>query len=282
MIQIRYIHADGNQCSHRTHRRSLPETCQLLLPNGLNEECHHHQQDNQQIVVGHLNVVGAHFKGGKYCRHDEAPQVFAAIGKHHSANHRRQICQRHHLPDVPGGDNNKEIGGECPHDGSQRCQPLAEIERTQQDVEAQQIDENIPHILGQPQVISLHRLTQHRRTVVRRSRLIGRHAAEQRIRPARTLSRTLIIFRRLLPRAATGRGIMLIQDAPLNVGREEISERNQCKNHDHQHVGQPQFPVIQCLHLYLIIPLILVPEVLKQPIFSRLWREIVQICTNLF
>ena len=72
-------------------------------------------------------MVGQHLKGCKEGRHQHSPQVFAPVGQHHASYHRRQIGQRHHLPDVACGNDDKEIAGESPHDGSQCRQILTEV-----------------------------------------------------------------------------------------------------------------------------------------------------------
>ena len=48
-----------------------------------------------------------------------------------------------------------------PDDGTQRRQRLSEIEGTEHDIKAQEIDKHIPYIIRQPQMISLRYLTEH-------------------------------------------------------------------------------------------------------------------------
>lgn len=54
-------------------------------------------------------MVGADFKGRKERRYNQSPQIFAPIGKHDTAYHRRQIGQSENLPQVAGGYDDKEI-----------------------------------------------------------------------------------------------------------------------------------------------------------------------------
>ena len=155
MIEVRQVHHHAQQSTHDAHARGFEEAHILLLDDGINQEGNDHQQDDKQIVVGHLHVVGIHFHRCKQGRHDEAPHIFPSIGQHNTANHRRQIGQGHHLPQVAGSDDNEEIGAEGPQHRTQCSQVLTEVEGSQQDIEAQQIDKQIPHIVGQPQVIGL-------------------------------------------------------------------------------------------------------------------------------
>ncbi len=261
MIEVRNIHQNTHGSGSGTHRRGLQhvlptpgfiplELAPLSLRRGaggeaLDKERHHHRHDDEQVVICHLHVVRIHLESRENGRHDESPEVFPAIGQHHARNHRRQVGQRPHFPDVAGGDDDEEITRKRPHNRTQHRQFAAEIEGAQQDVEAEQIDEDVPHVFRQPQVVGRDDLREHRRALIRRRRLIRRHSAERRVRPARALARALAELLRLLSGTASGGGIVLIEDAPLDVGGGEIGERNSCKQHHDNHVGQDFF---QCIH----------------------------------
>ena len=118
---------------------------------------------------------------------------------------------------------------------------LTEVEGTQQDVEAQQIDEQIPHIVRQPQVIGLLDERHGISTMIRRSNLIGGHAREQRIGPARTLTRFLQILFTFLAGTDTSRDVPLVQYAVLHVGGIEIGKCQNGEKHDGRHIQQPLF-----------------------------------------
>ncbi len=51
-------------------------------------------------------------------------------------------------------------------DRAKGCQLLTEVEGTQQDIEAQQVHKEIPHIIGQPQVIGILYRRQHISTII--------------------------------------------------------------------------------------------------------------------
>ena len=167
VVQVREVHHHTQQTTHDAYARSLHKAHIFLLQDSFYEEGQYHQQDDHQVVIRHLHVVGVHHKGCKEGCHDECPQVLAPIGQHYAANHWGQIGQRHHLPQVSGSNDNQEIGAESPKYRAQRCQLLTEIEGAQHDVEAQQIDKQIPHIVGQPQVIGILHLRQQVRTLIR-------------------------------------------------------------------------------------------------------------------
>ena len=238
MIKVRNIQGNGYQGTCHAHAGCLQEMCHSLLPDGFHQIGDNHKQNGEQEIVGHLHMIGIHLEGGKNGRQKQSPQVFTPIGKHDTRYHRRQIGQCPYFPDVAGSNDDKEIGRECPYDGTQHRHPATEIECPHQDIEAQQIYKNIPHILRQPEMIGIDGLHQWLRTAIRRSHLISRHAAEKGVRPARHLARSLPVLHLLLTGTYTGRRIVAIQDLPFNVCRKEIGKRNQGEEDENQHLRQ--------------------------------------------
>ena len=147
MIQVRQVQRDGNGCSSQTCCSSLRQMLVLFLSQAVDAKCNDHSQDDEQVIVGHLHVVGQHFKGTEDCCYQQAPEVFAPKSQHNTGNHRRQIGQCHHLPDMSSGNDDEEVAGERPDDGTQGCEIGTEVEGTQQDIEAKQIHEDIPYVL---------------------------------------------------------------------------------------------------------------------------------------
>ena len=188
-----------------------------------------------------------HLEGGKEPRDDESPQIFAAIGQHNTGNHRRQIGQCPHLPDVTGRNDNQEIGAEGPQDGTQRSQMLAEVEGTQQDIEAQQVDKHIPHVLRQSQVVDLLQRIERGGRLIRRSQLIGGHAREERVGPTGHLACALFVGQLFLSGTYASRRVVAVENTSLNVGREEIGERQNGKKEHCQHIGQYFFESVHVL-----------------------------------
>ena len=131
-----------------------------MLADGLYQPGDDHEQDDKQIIIGHLHMVRVDLKGREDSRDQQSPQVSSPIGQYHTGNHRRQIGQCPDLPDMSGGDDNQEIGRERPDDRAERRQMLSEVESPQQDIESQQVHEHIPHVLWQPQVIGINHLRQ--------------------------------------------------------------------------------------------------------------------------
>ena len=130
---------------------------------------------------------------------------------------------------MASGDDDEEIAGERPYHGAQHGQVPTEVESSEQDVEAQQIGEDIPYVLGQPEVIGIGYLAQQGGTIVGRGHLIGGHASEQGVGPAGFLTRTLHILGTLLPCPTSCRRIVTIEDTTLDVCREEVGKGDHCK-----------------------------------------------------
>ena len=101
---------------------------------------------------------------------------------------------------------------------------LTEVERPEQDIEAQEVGEYKPHILRKPEMIGIHRLRQQIRRAVRRGHLIGGHTTKQGIGPTASLTCLLQILDTFLSGTTSGRGIMTIKDSSLDICREEIGE----------------------------------------------------------
>ena len=241
MVKIGKIQHDAYQRTYHTDSSGFQEMRHLLLADSLHKIGNDHKEDGEQEIVGHLHMVGIDLKGSEDSRHQQSPQVFAAVSQHHTRNHRRQIGQGPHFPDMSGCNDDKEIAGESPYDGTQSRHPAAEVEGAHQYIEAQQIYKYIPYILRQPKMISLDSLIQRLHTLIRRCHLIGWHSTEECIGPTGHFARAILILRLFLSGTHTGRRIMPIQDLSLYVGRKEISERNHSEEHDDEHFRQNLF-----------------------------------------
>ena len=101
---------------------------------------------------------------------------------------------------------------------------LTEVECPEQDIEAQEVGEYIPHVLRQPQMIGVHYLRQQIRRSVGRGHLIGGHTTKQSIGPTASFTSLLKILDTLLTSTTSCRGIMTIKDSSLDVCREEIGK----------------------------------------------------------
>ena len=115
---------------------------------------------------------------------------------------------------------------------------LTEVEGTQQDIEAQQIGKYKPYVLRQPEMIGIHSLRQQIGRAIRWCHLVSRHTAKEGICPTAALTRLLQIFDTLLTSTASCRGIVTIENAPLDVGREEIGEGQDGKQQHCQNIRQ--------------------------------------------
>ena len=183
-------------------------------------------------------MVGIDLKGSKDSCHNETCQIFPTISQYNTRNHRWQISQCPYLPYMAGSDDNQEIGTESPDDGAQRSQILTEVEGAEQNIEAQHIGKDVPHILRQPQVIGFDSLRHVVGRMIRRCHLVGGHSTKQGIGPTTAFSCLLLILNTFLTSASSSRGIMTIENTPLNIGGEEISEGQNGKQQHCQHVWQ--------------------------------------------
>ena len=73
MIQVRKIQGNTDRSSHDTDARSLQQMDILLADKSFDDECQHHEEDDNQIVVRHLHMVGQYLKSPKQRCHDESP-----------------------------------------------------------------------------------------------------------------------------------------------------------------------------------------------------------------
>ena len=110
VIEIRQVDAKANRGTDHTHRSSLQETGHLLLLHSFHQPGYYQCQDDEQVVVGHLHMVGVDLKSGKHRCQEQAPQILTPVGQYQTGNQRRQVGQGPYLPDMTGSDDNQEIG----------------------------------------------------------------------------------------------------------------------------------------------------------------------------
>ena len=80
MIEVRQVdtHTDGGTSD--ADACGLDKAHQLFLLDGFHEPRDNQEQDDEQIVIGHLHVVGIDLKGRENCREQQAPQIASLIG----------------------------------------------------------------------------------------------------------------------------------------------------------------------------------------------------------
>ncbi len=149
VVKVAGIERQTDQSTCNARERCLQEMCRLPFADGVNKEGDDHKEHDEQIIICHLHMVGVDFECREKACQEEALQIFPPVGKHYAAYHRRKICQRHHFPQVAGGNDYQKIAGECPHNRSQCGKILLEVESTQHDVESEQVNEQIPNVFGQ-------------------------------------------------------------------------------------------------------------------------------------
>ena len=118
VIEVREIDTNANGCTSNAYPCGLDKAHQLFLLDCLYEPGDDEEKDDEQIIIGHLHVVGIDLKSREDSREQQAPKVFAPIGEHHTSNHRRQVSQCPYLPDMTCCNDDEEIGGEGPDDGT--------------------------------------------------------------------------------------------------------------------------------------------------------------------
>ena len=136
MIQVRYIDAYADDCCSGTYAEGFQQMYILTLTQGINAECYHHSQDDEEVVVGHLHMVSADLQGSEECRDHQCRQIALSERQHNTTDQWRQIGQGDDFPDMSGSNDDEEIAGECPNNCTQHGQILTEVEGTKQDIEA--------------------------------------------------------------------------------------------------------------------------------------------------
>ena len=197
-------------------------------------------------------MVRHNLQGHEECRQQSSRQALAPIAKHHTCDGRRNIGQGDELPDVTGRNDDEEVGRECPDDGSEGRHPCPEVESTQQDVEAEQHHEHIPHVGRQVKMIQILDALQQVRRVIAGCHLIGRHPTEDGVCPAGTFAGTFQIFLALLPCTDARHRVMLAQDASFGHCRTKIHKRDDRKHHHGHHIRNQSLPSIHKLNLFLV------------------------------
>ena len=110
VIKVRQVERDTDEGTHHAHCRSLSEAGKFSLPDGIHQVGNHHEEDDEEIVVSHLHVVGIHLESREDGGEEQALQILTPVSQHHARNHWRQIGKCPHLPDMTGGDDDKEVG----------------------------------------------------------------------------------------------------------------------------------------------------------------------------
>ena len=110
VIKVREVERDTDEGTHHAHRRSLSETGEFSLPDGIHQVGNHHEEDDEEIVVSHLHVVGIHLESREDGGEEQTFQILTPISQYHARNHRRQISQCPYLPDMTCSNDNKEVG----------------------------------------------------------------------------------------------------------------------------------------------------------------------------
>ena len=118
VIEVRQVDTYTDGCTSDADGCGLGKAHQLFLLDRLHKPGDHKEEDDEQIIIGHLHMVGVDLKGREDCREQQPPEIAPLIGQCDTCNHRWQIGQRPYLPDMSGCDDNQEIGGEGPDDGA--------------------------------------------------------------------------------------------------------------------------------------------------------------------
>ena len=171
-------------------------------------------------------------------RYDYAPQVAPPVAERHTRYGRRDEGEGEQLPDVAGGDDDEVVAGEGPQHSAQGGHPCAEVEGAQHDVEAQQHHEYVGRHGGQAQLVERLQAPQRVGAGIGGSHLVGRHSAEERVRPARTLSAMRLAIVLHLNAAAYGTAVVVAgQHQSVADGTQEIKQADEDEEAYGQHVG---------------------------------------------
>ena len=73
VIKVGNIHQHTNQCTRSTYGCGLHKLLHGLLSDSIDQISNNHKEDDEQIIIGHLHMIGINFKGCKDCRDNEPP-----------------------------------------------------------------------------------------------------------------------------------------------------------------------------------------------------------------
>ena len=110
MIQVGEVERDTDEGTHDTYRSRLAEAGEFPLLDGIYQEGNHHEENDEEIIIGHLHVVGIHLESREDGSEEQTFQILTPISQYHTRNHRRQIGQSPYLPDMTCCNDNKEVG----------------------------------------------------------------------------------------------------------------------------------------------------------------------------
>ena len=140
---------------------------------------------------------------------------------------------------MAGCDNDEVVAREGPEHGTQSSHPHPEVEGAQHDVEAQQHHEDISRYGGQAQLVERLKPPQRIGAGIGGSHLVGRHAAEERVRPscAFTVVRLAVVLH--FYAAADGTAMVVAsQNASVANGTQEIKQADEDEEAHSQHIGK--------------------------------------------
>ena len=63
VVEVTQVYADAYRGTCHAHAKRLAEACHLTVAHGLNEIGDDHEEDDEEIIIGHLHMVGFHLKG---------------------------------------------------------------------------------------------------------------------------------------------------------------------------------------------------------------------------
>ena len=81
MIQIGNVGSNAQYCTQSTHCCGFGKVRHTLLPDGIHEETYYKEEDDKEVIVGHLHVIGIDFEGREYARNYQSCKVFSSISQ---------------------------------------------------------------------------------------------------------------------------------------------------------------------------------------------------------
>ena len=91
VIEVGEVDAHTDDTTQRTDCRCLRKTFEFVFVDGIHQPGDDEEEDDEQIIIGHLHVVRVDLECREDCRQQQYPEVFPAIGQHQSCDQRWQI-----------------------------------------------------------------------------------------------------------------------------------------------------------------------------------------------
>ena len=243
MVEVGEVTTQAEQTGNDDRRGGLQPLFQTALPQGTDEEADDEECHDEEEIVGHLQVVADELEGGEEGCNRHAFEEFPAIAENQTGDGGRDESERQHFPEVTGGNDDEEIGGERPHHRTGDGKPGTDAEGAEQDIEAKQIEKEETdggEPLQRSEGINLGEGGDGVGGGIGGCHLEGGHAAEDGVAPTGDFAVVALAeLSLLLSESLCCDGVMTAKHEPLTHGRQEVEGTEEEEDGNGDEVGEP-------------------------------------------